>query len=87
MTFTPAFKEFLEKCREKNGWRLQDAWVLGEVRQVIRRGLICPLEAVFGPEYNRLGREAMLSVEVIMDAADGYTNGPYRKALLGLVKS
>lgn len=45
-----------------------------------------PREAVFGPKYNRLGREASLSVVVIMNAADGYTNGPYRKALLGLVK-
>lgn len=74
------FEEFLEKCREKDGWAL-DEW--GGIRN---ERLECPLHAVFGLDYNRLGREARLSVDVIMDAADGYTNGPYRKALLGLVK-
>lgn len=74
------FEEFLEKCREKDGWHLRLA---GRIRN---ERMECPLHAVFGLDYDRLGREARLSVTVIMDAADGYTNGPYRKALLGLVK-
>lgn len=78
------FEEFLTKCREKDGWVLRE----GRLRPRIRNGVAaCPLMAVFGREYVGLAKKAGLNVWAIADAADGYTNGPYRKALLTLVKS
>lgn len=80
-------EEFLEKCRERDGWRVGDKGVHGCIRN---RDGDCPLTAVFGNppdvDYKAEGRRVGLNAQAIVDAADGYTNGPYRKALLTLVK-
>lgn len=79
------FDEFLEKCREVDGWRLINR---GERTMLRNKRNDCPLQVVSGLfyEYQIWGRHEGLAVRSIINAADGYTNGPYRKALLTLVK-
>ena len=78
------FDEFLAKCREADGWKVEKGW---EVDGYIRNSEgHCRLEAVFGSDYHVEGRRAGLNVYSIIDGADGNTNGPYRKALLTLIK-
>jgi len=78
------FDEFLEKCREVDGWRLLeeypwDRWIRNSSGE-------CPLQAVFGaaPGYTRRARDAGLPAREIMRAADGH-GATYREALLTLV--
>lgn len=80
------FDEFLEKCREVDGWRLVGGGALPALLRNKRND--CPLQAVSGEysEYRAWGRGQGLAVRSIISAADGFTDGPYRKALLTLVK-
>lgn len=82
------FDEFVEKCREVDGWEYGWEFKLGRGRIRNKRGE-CPLQAVSGrlTGYFDWGRSKGLNVHVIADAADGYTNGKYRKALETLVKA
>lgn len=75
------FEEFLEKARTRDGWKLDR---FGQLRN---NDYNCPLQAVFGlTGYRTAGAKAGLKARHIIAAADGYTNGKYRKALLALVQ-
>lgn len=77
------FDEFLEKCREVDGWRLNN------FGYVVNANKECPLQAVFGTRgYSSAGRDEGLEVDDIIAAADNfrYADKKLRKALLGLVK-
>jgi len=85
------FDEFLEDCREKDGWGLYEDMIRNKEGQ-------CPLEAVFGGRARFVegwraeggaadaARQAGLLPSRIMRAADNWTGSKYRKALLTLVK-
>lgn len=76
------FEEFLEKCREKDGWRVNE---IGCIRNALRH---CPMQSIFGVVgYLDAAEAAGLDARQIMWSADGKrSKHPYRKALLGLVK-
>lgn len=73
--------EFVEECQKKNGW-----WIskYGVIRNNDKQ---CPLQAASGRRigYRAWGEQNGLNTWAIIHAADGDTNGPYRRALMRLV--